>query len=61
MSQEKINFLASIYNELMLIETSGDNLLRLASIINRLQSFIIDEQQRIRKENRDAKIVSTTD
>ena len=54
MSQQQVNFLAQIYNDLMTIEARGDSLLKLANILNDLQSFIINAQQKIRKENENA-------
>lgn len=51
MSQQQVNFLAQIYNDLMLIEARGESLLKLADILKELQPFIINAQQEIRKEN----------
>lgn len=56
MSQKQLNFLASIYNELMLIQIDK-NILSLENILNNLQNFIIYNQQILigqRKENENA-------
>ncbi len=51
MSQQEVNFLAQIFNDLMTIEAKGESLLKLASILEDLQPFILNAQQKIRKEN----------
>ena len=60
MNQEQINFLAHIYNQLMTIEVKGDNILKMANILNELEPFILHNQQKVRKENTNAsKIIPT--
>jgi len=44
MNQEQINFLAHIYNQLMTIEVKGDNILKMANILNELEPFILHNQ-----------------
>lgn len=49
MSQEQLTYLAQIYNTLMTVEAKGENLLALADSLNRLEKFILTEQQKIKE------------
>lgn len=45
MEQEKLNYLISIYNNLLLINTKGESTLVMAECLRALQGFINEEQK----------------